>query len=77
MQRTSDDLKQKNASGKYNIIAAINFINKEKLQGTFVAYKNPNLSFVSFFLGSRVKQISSFNNKLNSQDKMFLAKRKE
>ena len=59
-------LKQKNASGKYNIIAAINFINKEKLQGTFVAYKNPNLCFVSFFLGSRVKQISSFNNKLNS-----------
>ena len=59
-------LRKKNASGKYNIISAVNFINKEKLQGTFVAYKNPSLDFVSFFLGSRVKQINSFNNKLDS-----------
>ena len=59
-------LREKNASGKYNIISAINFIDKEKLPGTFVAYKNPTSSFVSFFLGSKIKQINSFNNKLES-----------
>ena len=59
-------LNKKNSTGRFNIISAINFVLKEKLPGTFVAYKNPNLDFVSFFLGSRVQQINSFNNRLDS-----------
>ena len=59
-------LNKKNSTGRFNIISAINFVLKEKLPGTFVAYKNPNLDCVSFFLGSRVKQINSFNNRLDS-----------
>ena len=59
-------LKEKNSTGKHNLVSAVNFITKKKLHGTFVAYKNPNLEFVSFFLGSRVKQINPFNNKLDS-----------
>ena len=60
-------LKEKNATGKSNLKAAINFIIKTKLPGTYVSYKNPGKNFVSFFLGSRVKQINSYDNNLNSR----------
>tara|TARA_B100000029_G_scaffold492377_1_gene553589 strand:+ start:20875 stop:21903 length:1029 start_codon:yes stop_codon:yes gene_type:complete len=60
-------LNEKKANGRDNLNAAINFILKVKLPGTYVAYKNPNDNYVSFFLGSRVKQINSFDNKLNSK----------
>ena len=60
-------LKEKNATGKSNLEAAINFIIKMKLPGTYVSYKNPGKKFVSFFLGSRVKQINTYDNNLNSR----------
>ena len=44
---------EKKASGRFNLISAIKFIDKEKMPGIFVAYKNPNENFVSFYLGSR------------------------
>ena len=48
-------LREKNASGKYNIISAINFIDKEKLQGTFVAYKNPfTFNYTKFLARSTI-----------------------
>ena len=56
----------KEASGRSNLISAIKFIDKEKIPGTFVAYKNPNENFVSFYLGSDVEQINNYDNKLNS-----------
>ena len=84
---TSDKpLKEKDATGKTNLKAAINFIIKKQLPGTYVAYKNPKRNFVSFFLGSRVKQINSYDNSLNSRfsgifcifkkNKFFFIKRK-
>jgi len=60
-------IKEKNATGKSNLNAAVNFIIKTKLPGTYVSYKNPGKNFVSFFLGSRVKQINCYNNILNSR----------
>jgi len=60
-------LNEKKATGKSNLKAAINFIIKIKLPGTYVSYKNPGKNFVSFFLGSRVKQINSYDNNLNSR----------
>ena len=60
-------LKEKNSTGKSNLEAAISFIIKTKLPGTYVSYKNPKKNFVSFFLGSRVKQINSYDNNLNSR----------
>ena len=85
---TSDKpLKEKDATGKTNLKAAINFIIKKQLPGTYVAYKNPKRNFVSFFLGSRVKQINSYDNSLNSRfsgifcifkkDKFFFIKKKK
>ena len=59
-------IKENKATGKSNLEAAVNFIIKTKLPGTYVSYKNPGISFVSFFLGSRVKQINSYDNILNS-----------
>ena len=56
----------KKASGRFNLISAIKFIDKEKIPGIFVAYKNPNENFVSFYLGSDVEQINNYDNKLNS-----------
>ena len=79
-------LYEKKATGKSNLKAAINFIIKIKLPGTYVSYKNPGKNFVSFFLGSRVKQINSYDNNLNSRfsvifftfknNKFFLKKKK-
>ena len=60
-------IKEKNATGKKNLEAAINFILKIKLQGTYVSYKNPKESSVSFYLGSRVKQINAYDNVLNAR----------
>ena len=60
-------IKEKNATGKSNLEAAVNFIIKTQLPGTYVSYKNPGKNFVSFFLGSRVKQINSYDNSLNSR----------
>ena len=60
-------IKENKATGKANLKAAINFILKTKLPGTYVAYKNPKENFVSFFFGSRVKQINSYDNILNSR----------
>ena len=62
---------EKSANGRNNLDAAINFIIKIKLPGTYVAYKNPKKNFVSIFLGSRVNQINSFDNKLNSKISSF------
>ena len=59
--------KEKKANGKTNLSAAIEFIIKQKLPGTYVSYKNPGNKFVSFFLGSRVRQINSYDNILNSK----------
>ncbi len=60
-------IKEKNATGKFNLEAAINFILKTNLPGTYVSYKNPKVNFVSFYLGSRVKQINSYDNTLNAR----------
>ena len=60
-------IKEKNATGKKNLEAAINFILKTKLPGTYISYKNPKENFVSFYLGSRVKQINSYDNALNAR----------
>ena len=60
-------IKEKNATGKINLEAAINFILKIKLPGTYIPYKNPKENFVSFYLGSRVKQINSYDNILNAR----------
>ncbi len=60
-------IKEKNATGKFNLEAAINFILKKNLPGTYVSYKNPKENFVSFYLGSRVKQINSYDNTLNAR----------
>ena len=60
-------INEKNATGKPNLEAAVNFIIKTQLPGTYVSYKNPGKNFVSFFLGSRVKQINSYDNILNSR----------
>ena len=60
-------LNEKSANGRDNLNAAINFILKKKIPGTYVAYKNPKDKYVSFFLGSRVNQIDSFDNALNSK----------
>ena len=60
-------IKEKNATGKKNLEAAINFILKIKLQGTYVSYRNPKESSVSFYLGSRVKQINAYDNVLNAR----------
>ena len=59
-------LKDKNSNGKLNFAAAVDFIEKIKLPGTYVSYKNPRDSFVSFFIGSRVRQINSYYKNLNS-----------
>ena len=60
-------IKEKNATGKKNLEAAINFILKTNLPGTYISYKNPKENFVSFYLGSRVKQINSYDNALNAR----------
>ena len=60
-------IKEKDATGKFNLEAAINFILKTELPGTYISYKNPKESFVSFYLGSRVKQINSYDNTLNAR----------
>ena len=59
-------LKDKNSNGKLNFASAIDFIEKIKLPGTYVSYKNPKDNFISFFIGSRIKQINSYYNNLNS-----------
>ena len=59
-------LKDKSSSGKLNFTSAIDFIEKIKLPGTYVPYKNPKDNFISFFIGSRIKQINSYYNNLNS-----------
>ena len=40
---------------KLNFTSAIDFIEKIKLPGTYVPYKNPKDNFISFFIGSRIK----------------------
>ena len=60
-------IKEKDATGKFNLEAAINFILKKSLPGTYISYKNPKENFVSFYLGSRVKQINSYDNTLNAR----------
>ena len=59
-------INEKNATGRSNLGTAINFISKIHLPGTYVSYKNPKENFVSIFLGTRVKQINSYDNILNS-----------
>ena len=60
-------LKEKSSNGRMNIKASIAFINKTKIPGTYVAFKNTDENYVSFFLGSRTKQINSYDNILNSR----------
>ena len=60
-------LKDRRASGRLNLKAAINFIIKIKLPGVYVPYKNPKKNFVSIFIGSRVKQINSYDNILDTR----------
>ena len=61
-------LNNKKANGRSNLLSAVKFILDTKLRGVFVAFKNPNENFVSLFLGSRVQEIESFDNKLKSVD---------
>tara|TARA_Y100000590_G_scaffold461333_1_gene622669 strand:+ start:783 stop:1826 length:1044 start_codon:yes stop_codon:yes gene_type:complete len=60
-------IEEKNSTGIFNLKAAINFISNIQLPGIYVPYKNPRNNFVSFFIGSRVKQINAYNNELNAR----------
>ena len=59
-------LNDKKSNGKSNFISAVEFIRRFELPGTYVPYKNPENNFVSFFIGSRVKQIGGYKNNLDN-----------
>ena len=69
-------IKEKNSSGRDNLLSAVKFIDNKKQRGVYVAYKNPRENFVSFLLGSRVQQINSYENKLISLNGGFVCKYK-